>query len=188
MVLVMIAAMLAFQSTVNLRTKFIDLNSRTELQSIVDKEEGQYLGHPTTVLLPNGRSMLCVYPRGHGSGQILYKRSDDGGKTWTGRLKTPASWSTGKETPTIHRLIDQTGKARLLLWSGLYPARTSISENDGLSWSELRPAGDWGGIVVMSALEPVRGQKGSYAAYFHDDGRFFTKEGNAKRLLLCIGP
>ena len=169
----MVTTFLGFQILVNLRTQYVDLNSRTDLQVVVDREDGQYLGHPTTLLLPNGKSILCVYPRGHGSGQILYKRSDDAGKTWSERLATPSSWATSKETPTIHRLTDAHGKARLLLWSGLYPARTSISEDEGKSWTELSPAGNWGGIVVMSALEPVRGQKGAYAAYFHDDGRFF---------------
>lgn len=169
----MVTTFLGFQILVNLRTQYVDLNSRTDLQVVVDREDGQYIGHPTTLLLPNGKSILCVYPRGHGSGQILYKRSDDAGKTWSERLATPSSWATSKETPTIHRLTDAHGKARLLLWSGLYPARTSISEDEGKSWTELSPAGNWGGIVVMSALEPVRGQKGAYAAYFHDDGRFF---------------
>ena len=169
----MVTTFIGFQILVNLRTQYVDLNGRTDLQVVVDREDGQYLGHPTTLLLPNGKSILCVYPRGHGSGQILYKRSDDAGKTWSERLATPSSWATSKETPTIHRLTDAHGKSRLLLWSGLYPARTSISEDEGKSWTELSPAGNWGGIVVMSALEPVRGQKGAYAAYFHDDGRFF---------------
>ena len=159
---------------VGLRTRYVDLNSRLELQVVVDREQGQYLGHPTTLLLPNGKTLLCVYPKGHGSGQILYKRSNDAGLTWSERWTTPPSWATGKETPTIHRLIDAHGKARLLLWSGLYPARTSLSDDEGTTWSELKPAGSWGGIVVMGALEPIRGQKGSYAAYFHDDGRFFA--------------
>ncbi|MCX6911407.1 MAG: hypothetical protein NTY01_25650 [Verrucomicrobia bacterium] len=34
----------------------IDLASQTERQVIVDKEPGQYLGHPTTVLLEDGKA------------------------------------------------------------------------------------------------------------------------------------
>jgi hypothetical protein len=177
MVLTMILPLIGLQGLINLSVRFVDLNDRLNLQVVVDREPGQYLGHPTTLLLPNGKTILCVYPRGHGSGQILYKRSDDAGKTWSGRLRTPENWGTSKETPTIHRLIDAHGKARLVLWSGLYPARTSFSEDDGKTWSDLTSVGDWGGIVVMSALEPIRGQKGAYAAYFHDDGRFFANSG-----------
>ena len=44
----------------------IDLAQETNRQVIVDREPGQYLGHPTTVLLEDGKTILCVYPKGHG--------------------------------------------------------------------------------------------------------------------------
>ena len=54
------------------------------------------------------------------------------------------------------------------------------------TWTPLAPAGDWGGIVVMSALVELRPfGRGRYMAMFHDDGRFFAKEaapGEAARL------
>ena len=151
----------------------IDLSKQAHRQIIVDREKGQYLGHPTTVLLEDKKTMLIVYPKGHGRGGVVYKRSNDGGLTWSSRIPTPKSWSTSKEVPTLHRVIDASGKKRLIMWSGLYPARLAISENDGDSWSELKPAGDWGGIVVMGCLEPLKTGKGNYMAMFHDDGRFF---------------
>ena len=152
----------------------IDLDGETHRQVTIDREPGQYLGHPTTCLLEDGKTILCVYPQGHGRGAILYKRSRDGGKTWSRRLPTPASWATSKETPTLHRVIGPDGKKRIIMWSGLYPARLAVSEDDGASWSELKPAGAWGGIVVMGALVPLRTGPGHYLAFFHDDGRFFT--------------
>ena len=154
----------------------IDLDNRTDLQTTVDREEGVYLGHPTTVLLEDGQTILTVYPKGHGKGEIVYKRSEDGGKTWSDRLPVPPNWSTSKEVPTIHRVIGKEGEKRLIMWSGLYPARLAISEDDGLNWSALHPAGDWGGIVVMGFVEPLK-KPGHYMAMFHDDGRFFTKDG-----------
>ena len=157
--------------------KFIDLADQTHRQTIVDREAGQYLGHPTTVLLEDGQTILCVYPKGHGKGAILFKRSADGGLTWSERLPTPASWATSLETPTIHRLVDAAGKKRLILWSGLYPARRALSEDDGASWTELEAAGDWGGIVVMSSVAALRTGAGHYMALFHDDGRYFTRAG-----------
>ncbi|MFO0929687.1 MAG: sialidase family protein [Gemmataceae bacterium] len=153
------------------RIPVLDLASDKDRQVIVDREPKQYLGHPTTVLLEDGRTMLAVYPKGHGRGAIVLKRSDDGGKTWSDRLPTPASWKTSKETPTIHRVIDAKGKKRLILFSGLYPIRLSVSEDDGQTWSELKPIGDYGGIVAMGSVERLK--NGDYLALFHDDGRYF---------------
>lgn len=155
----------------------VDLAGETARQVVVDREAGQYLGHPTTVLLEDGRTILCVYPKGHGKGAIVYKRSENGGKTWSARLPTPASWETSLETPTIYRTVDRSGKKRLLVFSGLYPIRQSVSADDGRSWSELRPIGAYGGIVAMGALVALH--DGSHLALFHDDGRFFREGGKA---------
>lgn len=151
---------------------FLDLAGETHRQTVVDREPGQYLGHPTTVLLEDGRTILCVYPRGHGKGAICLKRSRDGGRTWGARLPVPDNWATSLETPTLHRVFDAAGRKRLIVWSGLYPARLAVSNDDGENWSPLEPAGSWGGIVVMSSVEPVLGWPGRYLAWFHDDGRF----------------
>jgi len=155
----------------------IDLDGERHRQVVVDREAGQYLGHPTTVLLEDGMTMLCVYPQGHGRGPIVYKRSIDGGLTWSDRLPVPASWATSKETPTLHRVVDKQGTKRLILFSGLYPIRMSVSEDDGRTWSELEPIGNFGGIVAMSSVERLA--NGDYVALFHDDGRFFREGGVA---------
>jgi len=128
----------------------------------------------------DGKTILCVYPKGHGRGAIVLQRSTDGGQTWSGRLPTPKSWATSKETPTIHRVVDAQGKKRLIVWSGLYPARLAVSADDGQSWSELKPAGAWGGIVVMGFVEKLK-MPGHYLAMFHDDGRFFTAKPQVKK-------
>jgi hypothetical protein len=86
----------------------------------------------------------------------------------------PASWATSRETPTVHRVVDARGVKRLLLFSGLYPIRMSVSEDDGRTWSELRPIGEFGGIVTMASVVPLRTGPGHYLAMFHDDGRFFA--------------
>jgi len=155
----------------------VDLNDDADRQVIVDQEKGQYLGHPTTVLLEDNKTMICVYPKGHGRGAIVMKRSSDAGLTWSERLPTPESWETSMEVPTIFRVIDAEGKKRLILFSGLYPARLSVSEDDGKTWSELKSVGDWGGIVVMGCLIPLNTGQGHYMALFHDDLRFFTEDG-----------
>lgn len=155
-----------------------DLDPEGKRRIVVDREPGQYLGHPTTVLLGDERTLLCVYPAGHGKGPILLKRSPDGGRTWSKRLPTPASWATSQETPTLHRVTDATGRERLLLFSGLHPIRMAYTEDEGLRWSELAPIGDFGGIVAMASLE--RMGDGSHLAFFHDDGRFLAAGGSAR--------
>ncbi len=157
--------------------RLLDLDARAEFHVVVDREPGQYLGHVSTCMLEDGKTILCVYPKGHGRGPIVYKRSHDGGLTWSQRLPVPANWATSKETPTIHRVIGPDGRRRVILWSGLYPARLAVSEDDGRTWTPLRPVGNWGGIVVMGFVEPLRTGRGHYLAMFHDDGRFFRGSG-----------
>ncbi|MCB1208160.1 MAG: exo-alpha-sialidase [Verrucomicrobiales bacterium] len=163
----------------NLKTKLapgytipiVDISGDQSRQVIVDREKGQYLGHPTTVLLEDQQTMLTVYPKGHGRGAIVYKRSNDAGLTWSERLPTPKSWDTSLEVPTLHRVIDAAGKKRIIMFSGLYPIRMAVTEDDGVSWSELKPIGDFGGVVTMSTVIPLQ-SPGQYLAFFHDDGRF----------------
>ncbi|MCU0243399.1 MAG: glycoside hydrolase [Acidobacteria bacterium] len=175
--LLLIAAALALGSACDRKTApaapvsrgysipLIDLAADTGRQVVVDREPGQYLGHPTTVLLEDGRTMIAVYPQGHGRGPIVMKRSGDGGLTWSGRLPVPENWATSLETPTIHRVVGKDGTKRL------------ISEDDGATWTPLAPAGEWGGIVVMSALVELKPfGSGRYMAMFHNDGRFFAEE------------
>ncbi len=158
----------------------IDLAGDTGRQVVVDREPGQYLGHPTTVLLEDGKTIIAVYPKGHGRGAIVMKRSSDGGLTWSDRLPVPENWATSQETPTIHRVVGPDGKKRLILFSGLYPARMAVSEDDGRTWTPLAPLGEWGGIVVMGGVIGLRPAPGRTLAMFHDDGRFSREGGKAE--------
>ena len=159
----------------------IDLAHEKQRQVVVDKEPGQYLGHPTTVLLEDNKTMIAVYPKGHGGGGIVMKRSADGGLTWSERLPTPENWATSKEAPTLYRVADREGVKRLIMFSGLYPNRMAVSEDDGATWTPLEPIGDFGGIVSMGDL--VRLKNGDYMALFHDDGRFLRAGGQRGPLM-----
>ena len=73
----------------NITIPLVDLAPETHHQVIVERQPGQYLGHPSTVLLGDNKTILCVYPLGHGEGGIVLKRSPDGGATWSERLPVP---------------------------------------------------------------------------------------------------
>ncbi|MCB0685128.1 MAG: exo-alpha-sialidase, partial [Saprospiraceae bacterium] len=155
----------------------IDLDDHREWQTVIDREEGQYLGHPTTVLLPDGKTIFIVYPKGHGRGSIVMKKSEDGGLHWSERLPVPDNWSTSQEVPTLYPVTDSLGKTRVIMFSGRYPARMAYSNDWCTSWSPLTPLGDWGGIVVMGDVVDLHTGAGHYLALFHDDERYFTAQG-----------
>ena len=152
----------------------VDLSSETHRQVVVDREPGQYLGHPTTVLLEDNRTIVIVYPTGHGKGKIILKRSSDGGLTWSERMTTPANWATSDEVPTIYRTVDSGGVSRLLMFSNLYPFLLSISEDGGLTWTPRRPVGNFGGSVMASV---IRLRNGHYMALSNNSRRFLGATG-----------
>jgi len=157
----------------------IDISQETDRQVVIDREPGQYLGHPTTVLLEDNRTMIAVYPKGHGRGAVVMKRSADGGLTWSERLPVPDNWATSLEVPTIYRVVDRRGTKRLIMFSGLYPNRMAVSEDDGVTWTPLEPIGDFGGVVSMSSVVLLK--DGRYMALFHDDGRFLREKKTPKK-------
>jgi len=149
----------------------VDISQDTFRQTVVDREKGLYIGHPTTALLDDQKTIVIVYPKNHGNGQIVLKKSFDAGITWSGRLPVPPSWTTSLETPTLYKTYDMSGARHLIMFSSLYPIRMAHSEDDGDTWTELEPIGDYGGIVAMGDM--LRLGQAEYVAFFHDDGRFF---------------
>lgn len=118
----------------------IDISKEKARQVLVDKEEGVYLGHPDSVLIDEN-TIYTFYPKGHGKGPIIMKKSTDGGRSWSDRLPTPSSWADSQETPTVYLVEKPDGTKRIELVSGLPRDdggfRTAYSEDGGQTWTEF---------------------------------------------------
>ena len=63
----------------------VDLNDKPDFHTVVAKDldkTNQYLGHPSTVLMDDGKTIIAAFPTGHGRGELRFRRSSDGGRTW----------------------------------------------------------------------------------------------------------
>lgn len=141
----------------------VDLSADASRQVVVAQGTPDvYQGHPTTLLLPDGKTMYCVWTIGHGGPLGPLKRSDDGGRTWSGLLPVPASWPTTRNCPTIYRLPDPHGIERLLVYAGqgaglASEMHVSFSLDEGKSWSEMKSTGLDGVAMPFCAVIPVDG-------------------------------
>ena len=158
--------------------RYIDLTENKNLQTIVDKEEGEYLGHVTTAVLEDDKTIFAVYPKSHGRGTIILKKSCDCGETWGNRLAVPESWDTSLQVPTLFKTEDKEGNKHLLMFTGLFPIRMSFSSDNGNTWTDLAPIGNFGGNVSFSDM--IKLDNGDYMAFFHDDGRYIHGGNNEK--------
>ncbi|MCW6683017.1 DUF6067 family protein [Aerococcaceae bacterium NML160702] len=115
---------------------------------VMDRKRAEYLGQPDMVKLKDDRTLITIYPKGHGHGELVMKRSEDGGITWSERLVTNPTWVTSKETPTLYTLDFTDGRQEILLvtggpklegWGdGTGGISTSISKDKGATWSDFQ--------------------------------------------------
>jgi len=142
----------------------LDLAKETWRQVIVERTPGQYLGHPTTVLMPDGKTIFATYPLGHGGPAAVLKKSTDGGLTWSERLPVPDNWATATNCPCIHRLVGPDGVARLFVFEGNGDMRQAVSLDAGKTWTPFEPNG-LHCVVAPITIVPISG--GRHLALYH---------------------
>jgi BNR repeat-like domain len=150
----------------------LDISGETTRQVVIAAGTAQtYQGHPTTLLLPDGKTIYCVWCINHGGAAGPMAKSTDGGLTWT-RLDDllPPGFATHQNCPSIYRLIAPNGKARLWVFSAALgdrkgPGMPSImSEDDGTTWKEMPPIGF---PCVMTFSSIVHLKDGRYLGLYH---------------------
>jgi uncharacterized protein YjdB len=195
-----------YEETVEIRvTKEITIHNTVPVVQLdasrlsdIDKDENnakgrRYLGQPDMVMLDDSRTLLTVYPVGHGHGKLVMQVSEDAGETWTEKTDIPSSWSKSLETPTIYKLHLANGKTRLMLITGLPNWgngetdanghiggwNTSYSDDGGKTWTEYK---NWHEkkkdgstnytIVAMASLVQLKDANGNdiqkWMGVYHD--------------------
>ncbi len=145
---------------------FVDISADTDRQVIVARgTQRDWQGHPNTLLLPDGRTMFCVWQSRHdgtdrhGAPNGSIKRSDDGGLTWSDLLCVPGNWSTlSWGHPTIHRLIAPDEESRIFVFSRTEELREmvrAVSEDDGRTWSPAEHIGETAYWTAPQSILPV---------------------------------
>ncbi|MFA8017236.1 sialidase family protein [Bremerella cremea] len=144
----------------------IDLSDDVERQVVVARgTKDVYQGHPTTLLMPDGKTIFAAWTYNHGGRCGPLKRSDDGGLTWSDLIDVPQNWTEVENCPCLHRLVDTNGTARLFAFAGRGDMTQSVSLDEGKTWSPMEKNG-LKCIVAPITILPINDGK-EHLAIFH---------------------
>lgn len=150
----------------------VDISEETERHVVIAAgTEKTYQGHPTTLLMPNGKTMFAVWCINHGGAAGPMAKSQDGGLTWK-RLdgQLPPGFKTHQNCPSIYRIVDPEGTARLWVFSAALGQRggpgmpSILSEDGGETWREMPPLGF---PCVMTFSSVIRLKDGRTLGLYH---------------------
>jgi hypothetical protein len=145
----------------------VDISGDTDRQVVIAAGTAEvYQGHPTTLLMPDGKTMFAVWSVGHGGPCGPMARSDDAGLTWT-RLDDllPVNYRTYRNCPSIYRMVDDVGKERLWVFAAHRDMPRIVSDDGGRTWREAEPLGL---PCVMTFSSIVRLKDGRYLGLYHN--------------------
>jgi len=156
----------------------VDLSRETQRQVVIARGTADvYQGHPTTVLMADGKTMFAVWTYDHGGHCGPMKKSLDAGLTWSDLIPVPENWTQVRNCPTIHRLKDPQGVERLFVYAGNGDMYQSVSEDQGATWSPMATNG-LHCVVAPITIVPIAGNR--LLAHYH------RGPGDRDRSPLCI--
>ena len=144
----------------------VDISRQTSKQVVIAAgTESVYQGHPTTVLMPDNKTVFCVWTINHGGPCGPMARSDDAGLTWK-RIdrRMPKSFKKHRNCPSIYRMVDRKGLERIWVFSAQPDMPRIVSEDGGKTWKE-KPA--LGFTCVMTFSSVVQLKNGNYLGMYH---------------------
>ena len=150
------------------RLPLIDLSEETRRHVIVAPGTAEvYQGHPTTVLMPDGKTILCVWCINHGGHAGPLARSIDGGLTWQ-REETTDDWQRVHNCPSIYLLRDPGGVQRLFVFAARADndptMQQTCSEDGGYTWTPFRSIGAFPCIMAFTSI--IRLKSGDYLGLY----------------------
>jgi len=141
----------------------VDISAETCRHVIVaEGSEDVYQGHPTTLLMPDGKTLFAVWCIGHGGPAGPMARSDDGGLTWTRLVDhLPPGHARYENCPSIYRMVDPRGKERLWVYVAWPKMPRIVSEDGGETWQEMPSLGldcvmTFSSVVKLVACTPKK--------------------------------
>lgn len=147
-----------------------DISDQTKRHVVIAKGTPDlYNGHPTTVLMEDGKTMVCTWSNGHGGVAAFLGFSKDAGLTWN-NMDAPKEWEGLINCPSIYRLTDKAGKERLFVFAQMATQERyremaySCSEDGGKTWSPVKRLGK---PCIMAFTSIIRLDNGDYLGMYH---------------------
>lgn len=169
-VLTLIAALSAAAQDYRPNLPWADISGQQHRQVVIAAGTPDlYNGHPTTVLLDDGRTMVCTWSKGHGGAAAFLGFSYDGGLTWHNQ-PAPKEWEGLVNCPSIYKLTDKDGRQRLFVFAQVDTGKTyrdmaySYSEDGGKTWSGIKILGK---PCIMAFTSIIRLGNGDYLGMYH---------------------
>ena len=146
----------------------LDISTETSRQSLVAAGTNTvYQGHPTTVLLADGKTILCTWCINHGGHSGPLARSEDGGLTWQ-YIETTPDWQHVQNCPSIYRLRAKNGTERLFVFAARAAndatMQQTYSTDNGLTWTPFRSIGNFPCIMAFTTI--IQLKNGDYLGFY----------------------